>query len=106
MVPRPAVREEEVVRAVEVLEGELDREVDKVIIMNIVTNIKYDQLTLTNVPGGGLQPDPRPCARGWAGQAQCPGVEAGLQAGQGEGQAEGPVRTHHPPAVGRLPALP
>ena len=35
--------------AVEVLEGELDREVDKVIIMNIVTNIKYDQLPLTNV---------------------------------------------------------
>ena len=33
MVPRPAVREEEVVRAVEVLEGELDKEVDKVVLL-------------------------------------------------------------------------
>ena len=42
MVPRPAVREEEVVRAVEVLEGELDKEVDKVFIScntNIKTNV-------------------------------------------------------------------
>ena len=61
---------------------------------------------MANVLGGGHQPDPRPCGRGWAGQAQCPGVEAGLPAGQGEGQAEGAVRTHHPPAVGGLPAFP
>ena len=33
MVPRPAVREEEVVRAVQVLEGELDREVEKVVLL-------------------------------------------------------------------------
>ena len=33
MVPRPAVREEEVVRAVQVLEGELDREMDKVVLL-------------------------------------------------------------------------
>ena len=33
MVPRPAVQQEEVVRAVEVLEGELDREVDKVVLL-------------------------------------------------------------------------